>query len=280
MLLTWRTPPAPAAPPRPMHAPAVVVDLKESATSRGRGASGAGERPGPAGEQHRVPGRPRDARGRRPVRSADAALAALRADPAVEIAEAGGAVPDPGQRDRDRADSARPRSRSVSAGRWTPNDPRYAEQWNFRQINAEKAWEVTRGKGAVVAVIDTGVAFETDDQGCYQAKDFRAHRFVPGYDFIHKQQPSQRRPGPRHPRRRHYRGVDQQRRGRAPASRSKRRSCRSRCSPKRASGSTGDIAEAIRWAADHGANVINMSLGSPFPSADLHPPASTRTRRA
>jgi len=31
------------------------------------------------------------------------------------------------------------------------------------------------------------------------------------------------------------------------------------------SGSSANIAEAIRWAADHGANVINMSLGSPVP---------------
>jgi serine protease len=32
------------------------------------------------------------------------------------------------------------------------------------------------------------------------------------------------------------------------------------------SGSSADIANAIRWAADHGANVINMSLGSSVPS--------------
>ena len=32
------------------------------------------------------------------------------------------------------------------------------------------------------------------------------------------------------------------------------------------SGSAGDIGDAIRWAADHGANVINMSLGSAYPS--------------
>ena len=36
----------------------------------------------------------------------------------------------------------------------------------------------------------------------------------------------------------------------------------------RGSGSVGGIAQAIRWAADHGANVINMSLGGPI--ADGH----------
>ena len=34
--------------------------------------------------------------------------------------------------------------------------------------------------------VDTGVAFEKDEQGCYQAKDFTGTGFVPGYDFIHK----------------------------------------------------------------------------------------------
>ena len=35
------------------------------------------------------------------------------------------------------------------------------------------------------------------------------------------------------------------------------------------SGSVGGIADAIRYAADHGAKVINMSLGGAFPSAVL-----------
>lgn len=35
-------------------------------------------------------------------------------------------------------------------------------------------------------------------------------------------------------------------------------------------GSSGAIADAIRWAADHGANVINMSLGASQPSDVIH----------
>ena len=54
---------------------------------------------------------------------------------------------------------------------WKPNDPRYNEQWNFRMVNAEEAWEVTRGKGAVVAVIDTGVAFKDTKKG-KRCRDF------------------------------------------------------------------------------------------------------------
>ena len=51
------------------------------------------------------------------------------------------------------------------SGRWKPNDPRYKEQWNFQMVKAEEAWETAKGKGAVVAVIDTGVAFANTRQG-------------------------------------------------------------------------------------------------------------------
>jgi serine protease len=56
-----------------------------------------------------------------------------------------------------------------------PNDPLYAQQWNFKAINIEPAWAVTRGKGVTVAVIDTGIAKVTD---------LDEERIVAGYDFI------------------------------------------------------------------------------------------------
>ena len=40
----------------------------------------------------------------------------------------------------------------------------------------------------------------------------------------------------------------------------------------RGSGSVAGITQAIRWAADHGANVINMSLGGPTRWAAWAPP--------
>src|SRR5256885_16052742 len=86
-------------------------------------------------------------------------LAALRRDPLVEAAE----------------------PLHMVTALWKPDDPRYAEQWNFRMIGMEKAWDKTRGKGAIVAIIDTGVALE-NDQKCYRAQDFVDTRFVRGYD--------------------------------------------------------------------------------------------------
>lgn len=65
-----------------------------------------------------------------------AALAKVKADPAVEVAEA--------------------EVKMEALG--FPNDPRYAEQWNMRQINAMAGWKAGGGRGVTVAVLDTGVS--------------------------------------------------------------------------------------------------------------------------
>jgi serine protease len=43
-----------------------------------------------------------------------------------------------------------------------PNDPRFSQyqSWNFDMIQVQQAWHFTRGSGATVAVVDTGVAYE------------------------------------------------------------------------------------------------------------------------
>ncbi|HZA14587.1 MAG TPA: peptidase S8, partial [Myxococcaceae bacterium] len=43
---------------------------------------------------------------------------------------------------------------------FVPNDPDYPKQWNLKLIDAEAAWDRSRGKGVVVAVLDTGIAWE------------------------------------------------------------------------------------------------------------------------
>lgn len=52
----------------------------------------------------------------------------------------------------------------------TASDPSYPDQWHLAQIEIEGAWDATRkvagaelGEGVLVAVIDTGVAFEHED---------------------------------------------------------------------------------------------------------------------
>jgi serine protease len=45
-----------------------------------------------------------------------------------------------------------------------PNDPSYSQQWNMPAINMETAWDINQGgdSDVIVAVLDTGVAFKTD----------------------------------------------------------------------------------------------------------------------
>jgi serine protease len=62
-------------------------------------------------------------------------------------------------------------------------DPLLRYQWHLRAIGVPAAWAVSRGAGATVAVLDSGVAYE--DRGPYRrAPDFSATRFVAGYDFV------------------------------------------------------------------------------------------------
>jgi serine protease len=160
------------------------------------------------------------------------------------------------------AASAEPADES-DAGRWKPNDPRYPEQWNFRMVKAEQAWGVTRGKGAIVAVIDTGVAYSDTRKG-NRARDFGSTQFVPGYDFCaHDDLPNDDNGHGTHVAGTIAESTDN---GEGVAG----LAFEARIMPLKVLtgegyGSSADIAEAVRWAADHGANVINMSLGGPLP---------------
>lgn len=62
-----------------------------------------------------------------------------------------------------------------SNGKWTPNDPRYAEQWHYNNtgqqtgtpdadIDLPEAWEIEKGSSdVVVAIIDGGIQFDHPD---------------------------------------------------------------------------------------------------------------------
>jgi serine protease len=83
-----------------------------------------------------------------------------------------------------------PNLRAHAAG--FPNDPDYRLQWNFFGpfgIDAPGAWSLARAagapgaKGATIAVLDSGVAYER--RGRYRkAPDLRSETFVKPYDFI------------------------------------------------------------------------------------------------
>ena len=65
----------------------------------------------------------------------------------------------------------------------TPNDPYYSYQWHFPLINMASAWDQSTGSGVVVAVVDCGVAYET--YGSFtKAPDLAGTNFVAGYDYV------------------------------------------------------------------------------------------------
>jgi len=69
---------------------------------------------------------------------------------------------------------------------WEPNDEYYSDQWNFSQINIPSAWDIEQGgdPSVIVAVLDTGVAYEDYGETYQRAPDLAGTNFVSGYDFV------------------------------------------------------------------------------------------------
>ncbi|UCC87108.1 MAG: S8 family serine peptidase [Anaerolineales bacterium] len=67
----------------------------------------------------------------------------------------------------------------------TPNDPYFSFQWHMPLIQAAQAWDVSTGQDVLVAVLDTGIAYE-DFESYRRAPDLSNTRFTPGYDFVNK----------------------------------------------------------------------------------------------
>lgn len=134
-----------------------------------------------------------------------------------------------------------------------PNDPDYGKQWNLRSINVEGAWDETKGSGITVAVIDTGVS---------PVPDLKNTKFVKGYDFVNDR----------------IEALDDSGHGTHVAGTIAQSTNNSygvagiayeanlmplKVLSAEGGGTVADIAEAIRFAADNGADIINMSLGGP-----------------
>ena len=153
--------------------------------------------------------------------------------------------------------------------RFVPDDPLFARQWHMEMIHTPEAWKITSGKGAIVAVIDTGVAWKDLPGTAKQVPDLAGTAFTKGETFVAGALPD---------------GLDDHLHGTHVAGTIAQTTnnalgvagvaFESTIMPLKVLGGDGrgsvpGIANAIRYAADHGAQVINMSLGGPLPSAVL-----------
>lgn len=144
-----------------------------------------------------------------------------------------------------------------------PDDPLLARQWGLGQIRAAGAWSRgALGAGATIAIVDTGVDLNHPDlEG----------KLLPGVDMVSDETCT---PGAQdlNGHGTHVAGIAAAATnngigvaGVAPSA---------GILPVRVLDSTGsgtgqDIANGIRWAADHGAQVINLSLGNDVPVVDV-----------
>lgn len=145
-----------------------------------------------------------------------------------------------------------------------PNDPLFGRQWGLQQIHAPGAWaRGVRGRGVTIAIVDSGVDFGHPD---LKAK------LLAGKDFVTT---ANGLSGPGCPGPQDENGHGTHVAGIAAAVTNNRigvagtapgaRILPVRVLDKTGSGDAAAIDKGIRWAADHGARVINLSLGPGVP---------------
>lgn len=171
-------------------------------------------------------------------RPVDAVIAELRADPAVEYAEPNYVV------------------RLVEETGVPVNDPKTAGQYSLDRMRVRDAWALSTGGSGIVAVLDTGVQATHRDL---------AGRVLPGYDFANNDSDAADDNG-------HGTWVA----GIIAANANdgygiagvswKDKILPVKTMNREGTGDTADLSSGIIWAANHGATVINMSVGG-FPAS-------------
>lgn len=154
-----------------------------------------------------------------------------------------------------------------AVGRAATNDPVYTQglQWGLTRIGAPAAWDVATGNGITIAIVDSGADLQHEDlkdsitggTSCIGAAG------DPGQCQGSSQDDNGHGT--------HVAGIaaatTDNNRGVAAVAPDARllvvRALENDCSvdPCTASGTSGDVSAGIRWAVDHGAQIINLSLG-------------------
>lgn len=139
---------------------------------------------------------------------------------------------------------------------YTPDDPKFRYQWGLKKPGFQDAWSRTRGSGVDVAVVDTGAAVGHVDlrRKVAEARDIvnddGTVRDLSGHGT-------------------HVAGIVAARTDNRKGVAGGCPNCKllvAKVFDGKNTGTVARFAEGIRWSADHGAEVINLSFVHPLPS--------------
>jgi subtilisin family serine protease len=141
------------------------------------------------------------------------------------------------------------------------DDPLVAEQWGLDQVRAQGAWATTEGAGATIAIVDSGVDLQHEDLA---ANVVAGQTFIDCGDSGCGNGDWESAEGAGDPHGTHVAGIAAAVGGNgigiagvAPEA----TILPVKVLDATGSGWTDDIARGMEWAVDHGADVINLSLG-------------------
>jgi len=142
----------------------------------------------------------------------------------------------------------------------TPNDLYWSSQWGMTKIEAPAAWDITTGStGVTIAIVDTGIDLSHPDL---------SGKLVSGYDFVNNDS----NPQDDHGHGTHVAGIAAAKTNNGTGVAGL--AWGAQIMPVKVmddygKGTNENIAKGIIYAADHGAAIINLSLGGPSASSVL-----------
>jgi serine protease len=155
-----------------------------------------------------------------------------------------------------------------------PNDPLYDPyQWHFPKIGCPAAWDISTGTDIIVGILDSGIAYEDYPIPSYeldtvqsgvttyvQAPDLAGTAFVPGYDYIN----NDTHPNDNCSHGTHVAGTMAQTTNNSLGVAGMAFDCKLmpvKVLDYSGTGTAQTLIDGLEFAADNGAQVINMSLG-------------------
>ena len=147
----------------------------------------------------------------------------------------------------------------IRTANFVPNDPLYQYQWHLNNPMMQQTWDQSVGSNVIVAVFDTGIAHRNGG-GYALAPDLAETGFIPGYDFVNDD------PYPDDDNRHgtHIAGVIAQSTNNLYGGSGVAPDCilmPVKVLDDTGAGSVADIVDAIYFAVNNGAQILNMSYG-------------------